>query len=54
MFITHDLGVVEHVSDDVAVLFGGKIVEMGDTDQVMKRPQHAYTRALLAAVPRPR
>ena len=54
VFITHDLGVVEHVSDDVAVLFGGKLVELGDTDQVMRRPRHAYTRALLAAVPRPR
>ncbi|MDB5525382.1 MAG: Peptide/nickel transport system ATP-binding protein [Rhizobium sp.] len=53
IFITHDLGVVEHVSDDVAVLFHGSIVEMGDTDQIMMRPEHQYTRTLLAAVPRP-
>ena len=54
LFITHDLGVVEHVSDDVAVLLHGSLVEIGDTAQVMTRPTHAYTRALLAAVPRPR
>ena len=54
IFITHDLGVVEHVSDAIAVLFHGSIVEIGDTEQVMKRPEHPYTRALLAAVPRPR
>jgi ABC-type oligopeptide transport system ATPase subunit len=53
IFITHDLGVVEHVSHDVAVLYRGAIVETGDTDQVMHRPQHQYTRTLLAAVPRP-
>jgi ABC-type oligopeptide transport system ATPase subunit len=53
IFITHDLGVVEHVSDDVAVLYRGAIVEMGDTDRIMRRPEHPYTRTLLAAVPRP-
>jgi ABC-type oligopeptide transport system ATPase subunit len=53
IFITHDLGVVEHVSDDVAVLFRGSIVEMGETKCIMNRPEHRYTRALLAAVPRP-
>jgi ABC-type oligopeptide transport system ATPase subunit len=54
IFITHDLGVVEHVSDNVAVMLRGSIVETGDTEQVMNRPQHDYTRTLLAAVPRPR
>ncbi len=54
IFITHDLGVVEHVSDEVAVLFHGAIVETGATEQVMNRPEHPYTRTLIAAVPRPR
>jgi ABC-type oligopeptide transport system ATPase subunit len=54
VFITHDLGVVQHVSDKIAVMLRGSIVETGDTDQVMSRPQHEYTKALLAAVPRPR
>jgi ABC-type oligopeptide transport system ATPase subunit len=54
IFITHDLGVVEHVSDRVAVMHYGKLVEIGTTDDVMHRPQHDYTRALLAAIPRAR
>ncbi len=53
LFITHDLGVVEHVSHEVAVLHRGVLVEMGGTDAVMGHPRHPYTRALLAAVPRP-
>lgn len=53
VFITHDLGVVQHVSDRVAVMRRGEIVETGDTETVMTRPQHAYTKSLLAAVPRP-
>jgi ABC-type oligopeptide transport system ATPase subunit len=51
IFITHDLGVVEHVSDDVAVLYQGRLVETGPTDQIMHSPQQAYTRTLLAAIP---
>ena len=51
IFITHDLGVVEHVSDDVAVLNRGQIVEIGAAKQVMRHPQHTYTRTLLAAIP---
>lgn len=51
IFITHDLGVVEHVSDDVAVLLHGALVEIGTTEQVMRHPQHLYTRTLLAANP---
>ena len=54
IFITHDLGVVEHVSHEVAVMYRGSIVETGDTEQVMNHAQHQYTRTLLAAVPRPR
>jgi ABC-type oligopeptide transport system ATPase subunit len=54
LFITHDLGVVEHVSDRIVVMNRGAIVETGDTDSVMHQPQHAYTRTLLAAIPRPR
>ena len=51
IFITHDLGVVEHVSDDVAVLNRGRIIEIGPTEQVMHAPQHGYTKTLLAAIP---
>lgn len=54
VFITHDLGVVQHVSDRIAVMLKGEIVETGDTEAVMTRPQHVYTKNLLAAVPRPR
>ena len=52
IFITHDLGVVSHVSDDIAVMYRGAIVETGPTEQVMTHPDHAYTRTLLAAIPR--
>ena len=51
VFITHDLGVVEHVSDHVAVLCRGELVEWDDTEHVMNEPRHDYTRTLLAAVP---
>lgn len=53
LFITHDLGVVEHVSDHIAVLYRGAIVEFGDTDQVINGPAHSYTQALIAAIPHP-
>jgi ABC-type oligopeptide transport system ATPase subunit len=53
IFITHDLGVVEHVSHHVAVLFRGVVVEMGETEKIMNHPEHQYTSTLLAAVPRP-
>jgi peptide/nickel transport system ATP-binding protein len=52
LFITHNIGVVAYVADDVAVMQGGRIVEQGATAQVLQQPRHAYTRALLAAVPR--
>jgi ABC-type glutathione transport system ATPase component len=49
LFISHDLAVVAHVADRVAVLCEGRIVEEGDTDAVLRRPQHPYTQRLLAA-----
>jgi peptide/nickel transport system ATP-binding protein len=52
LFITHDLGVVRHVSDDVLVMRGGRIVERGSTEAVFAAPQHEYTRALFASAPR--
>jgi peptide/nickel transport system ATP-binding protein len=52
LFITHDLSVVEQIADEVVVMSGGQIVERGATDEVLYRPQHEYTRALIAATPR--
>ena len=51
LFITHDFGVVEDIADDVIVMFKGKIVESGDVHQVLKKPKHPYTKALLGCVP---
>ncbi len=52
LFITHNIGVVEYLSDQTVVMYQGKIVEQGDTAQVCQQPQHPYTQKLLAAVPR--
>ena len=52
LFITHNIGVVEYLADDVAVMNRGRIVEQGSADAVLSDPQHEYTRTLLAAVPR--
>jgi len=52
LFIAHDLAVVEHISDSVLVLHHGKIVESGPSREVLEHPQDAYTRTLLAAVPK--
>ncbi len=52
LFITHNIGVVEFVSDQTAVMHRGRIIEMGKTSDIVNRPQHDYTKQLIAAVPR--
>ena len=53
LFITHDLGVVSHISDRIAVMYLGKFMEMGGADDIAERPLHPYTEALLSAEPVP-
>jgi oligopeptide/dipeptide ABC transporter ATP-binding protein len=53
LIIAHDLAMLEHVTDQIAVMYLGKIVEIGDTESVFDNPVHPYTRALFEAVPQP-
>ncbi len=52
LFITHNIAVVDYLAHDVAVMYLGRVVESGSADEVLRRPRHPYTKALLAAVPR--
>jgi oligopeptide/dipeptide ABC transporter ATP-binding protein len=53
LFITHDLGVVAEIADDVAVMYLGRVVEQGSVDAIFHTPRHPYTQALLRSIPRP-
>jgi len=53
LFISHDLAVIDLLSDRIAVMHHGKIVEQGSTDQILRNPQDPYTKRLIAAVPVP-
>ncbi len=52
LFISHDLGIVRHISDRIAIMYLGRIVELGPTEAVYKAPSHPYTRALLDSIPK--
>ncbi len=53
VFISHDLSVVKYIADRIAVMYLGKIIELGDASEIMEDPIHAYTKALISAVPHP-
>ncbi len=54
LFISHDLGVVEHISDRIVVMYLGRVVEFADCRTIFRRPRHPYTRSLISAIPVPR
>ncbi|BAM47927.1 ABC transporter ATP-binding protein [Amphibacillus xylanus] len=51
LFISHDLGIVKHMSDRIGIMYKGRFVEEGDTDDIFSNPQHIYTKRLVAAIP---
>ena len=51
LFVSHDLGVVEHISDRIAVMYLGRLVELGDAEDLIARPNHPYTQALISEIP---
>jgi peptide/nickel transport system ATP-binding protein len=53
LFITHDIAIARYIANKIAIMYLGKIVEMGETEKVVKNPLHPYTRALISAVPEP-
>ena len=53
LFISHDLAVVKHISDRIAIMYLGKLVEVGDSESIYRNPRHPYTKALISAIPVP-
>ena len=53
LFIAHDLSVVKHISEEIAVMYLGELVENSSVDSIFKNPQHSYTKSLLDAIPVP-